>query len=100
MNTSNQDWHPADIKAALEKADWNFSKISRRLGHKDKRTAYRVLRYPYPVVEQIVSELLGIPPQTIWPTRYLPDGSPKGRGIRRKYTKFTTVGNGKHVASA
>ena len=94
MKFNLQGWHPADIKAALQKAGWNFSKISRAMGHKNPRTASSVLARPYPVVEKMVAEIIGVHPAHLWPYRYSPDGSPKGRGVMRTYPKFKQVGNG------
>ena len=101
MGKKTQGWHPADVKAALEKAGWNFSKISLQImGHRDKRTSYRVLRHPYPVMEKVVGELLGVHPAEIWPDRYKADGTPSGSGIRRKNIKFPTLGKDKNAAVA
>ena len=38
---------------------------------------------PYPKYERLIAEHLGTTPQTIWPSRYRNDGTPKsGRGER------------------
>lgn len=77
-----QDWHKADIKAALEKKGWTFCSLSKSLGY--KRDGLRnCLHVPAPKAERIVAETIGLPAQSIWPSRYHPDGTPKsGRGER------------------
>ncbi len=63
------DWHKADIKAALEKAGWSLSRLSRHHGY--TRTALKnALSKPWPKAERLIAEALGIRPQTIWPSRY------------------------------
>lgn len=66
--------HPADIKAALEKAGWNQRKIIRSLRFKGKSEAMvsraiagkeRAL-----AVEARISEITGIPLQKLWPQWY------------------------------
>jgi len=77
-----QDWHPADIKAALEKRGFSLARLSRLNGY--YRTAAAVaLHLPYPKMERLISGAIDETPQTIWPSRYREDGSPKsGRGER------------------
>lgn len=77
-----QDWHRADVKAALDKAGTSMAKLSRE--HDYSSGSLRMaLRLPWPKAEAIIAAALDIPPQTIWPSRYHPDGSPKsGRGQR------------------
>jgi len=76
------DWHPADIKAALEKAGWSLRSLS--IAHDyDAKSLSSVMRKPWPRAERIVGEAINYPPQRIWPSRYHADGTPKsGRGER------------------
>ena len=68
------DWHRADIKAALEKAGWTLSELSTKNGY--NRTAVGIaLAHPWPKVEAIIAKAVGVPPQSIWPSRYHPDGT-------------------------
>jgi len=78
----SKDWHKADVKAALEKKGWTFCSLSASLGY--KRDAIRnCLHVPSPKYERIVADTIGIPVQTIWPSRYHADGLPRsGRGER------------------
>jgi Ner family transcriptional regulator len=77
-----QDWHRADIKCALDKKGTSMAHLSRVNGY-GKDSLRVALRTPWPKAEAIIAAAIGIKPQTIWPTRYRPDGSPKsGRGER------------------
>lgn len=77
-----KDWHRADIIAAVRKSGTNLQQLSR--GHGFGRTTLSNALYgPYPKYERLIAEHLGTTPQTIWPSRYHADGSPKsGRGER------------------
>lgn len=101
-----QDWHRADIKAALEKAGTSMSKLSREHNY-CSGSVRMVLNVPWPKMEKIVAAALGLSPQTIWPTRYRPDGSPKsGRGERGlgRYKPaavvYSVANKGKHNKTA
>lgn len=65
----SQDWHPADIKAALEKAGWTLRKLSQHHGYRPGSLAF-ALRKPWPRAQQLVAEAIGEDPRTIWPSRY------------------------------
>lgn len=89
-----QDWHRADIKAALEKAGWSLRQLAIANGY-----AAGVMKHPlnqqYPKCERIIADVLGVTPQTIWPSRYNPDGSPKKmpRRTRAIYLKPSNLSN-------
>ncbi len=74
------DWHPADIKAALEKVGFTLADVSRLEGLQP-RTAPEVMRKPYPRIERAIANILGFSPQEIWPNRYDAKGRPLG-GLR------------------
>jgi len=100
MSKQPQGWHRADIKAALEKRGWSLYAISRHMGHSNPTTASTVLFKPWPVVQQLIGEILGVNPAEIWPERYNTDGTLKGRGVRRTYREIKRVGNSKNAAVA
>lgn len=77
-----QDWHRADIKAALEKAGWSLQRLSRANGYQTG-SLRMALRVPWPKAEALIAAVIEITPQTIWPSRYRPDGSPKSRRHER-----------------
>lgn len=71
-----QDWHPADIKAALEKAGWTLRQLSIAYGYAPD-TLKNVLREARPVAQEIIGTVIGVKPQVIWPTRYDVAGAPR-----------------------
>lgn len=86
MNTSrapkkpaHKDWHRADIKAALEKRGWTLRRLSQARGMAPTYLA-NALDRPVPRGEAIIAEVIGVPAQQIWPSRYEADGSPR-RGL-------------------
>lgn len=87
------DWHRADIKAALEKKGWSLRQLGITNGyHPD--VFKNALARPYPMIERLIAQAIGLTPQAIWPTRYYPDGSPKnGRGkpVSNGYKRKSTT---------
>lgn len=76
------DWHPEDIKAALRKRGHTLSGLSVANGY-GVSTVGVVLRRPAAGVQALIASCLDVTPQTIWPSRYNPDGSPRRRNQRR-----------------
>lgn len=64
-----KDWHPADIKAALEKAGWSLRRLSQHHGYSPCLLQVALAR-PYPRAEGLIAEAIGVSPETIWPSRY------------------------------
>lgn len=62
------DWHPADVVAALRKKGKSLRQLAAANGYKHIDT---VLHKPWLAGEQIVAKALGLKPQEIWPTRYI-----------------------------
>lgn len=83
-----QDWHKADIKAALEKAGYTFRGLAKARGLGSSYFTHP-LHYPRPTAEAALAAVIGVPPQTIWPSRYEPDGTPK-RGLARQLRETST----------
>jgi Ner family transcriptional regulator len=78
----NQDWHAADIVAAVRKTGNSLQRLSRTNNLADS-TLGQALYRPYPKCERIIADYLQVKPQVIWPSRYNQDGTPKsGRGER------------------
>lgn len=71
MNTqkgmSHHDWHPADVKAALEKRGISLRKLAHENGYSHFQ---RVLTTHWWAAEQIVARALGKRAEEIWPSRY------------------------------
>jgi Ner family transcriptional regulator len=65
----HQDWHPADIIAALKKRGTNLSALSRQAGLASSTLANALAR-PWPKGEWLIAGALGVHPAVIWPSRY------------------------------
>ena len=63
------DWHPADVLAALKKRGLSLVKLSTDNGY-HPTAAGKALKRPWPAMERIIADALGLPPETIWPSRY------------------------------
>lgn len=89
---AHQDWHRADIIAAVRKAGSNLAQLS--FAHGLNSPGLRnALDVPAPRYERLIAEFIGTTPQKIWPSRYHADGSAKsGRGERGigRYQRKTT----------
>jgi lambda repressor-like predicted transcriptional regulator len=96
-NTS-QDWHPADIKAALHKAEKTLTSIAAEHGLTSSSTLSAALVRSYPLNEKRIADALGLHPKEIWPSRYNEDGTRKPQGFRvlqqKKCTRAVTGRNG------
>jgi len=99
---SREDWHPADIKAALEKKGWTILGLARHHGLKGSSALSHTFERSYPANEKRIADALGVLPQDIWPSRYNADGSKKPRGLRgaiaAKCTPQNCQSNGNEAA--
>lgn len=77
-----EDWHPADIKAALEKKGWTLRALAQRHGLSSSSPLSHTFLRSYPLNEKRIADAIGVPVQDIWPSRYHADGAPKLRGLR------------------
>ncbi|MFU9135912.1 helix-turn-helix domain-containing protein [Erwinia tasmaniensis] len=66
---NREDWHPADIIAALKKKGTSLSALSRESGLASS-TLSNALRRPWPKGEKLIADALNERPESIWPTRY------------------------------
>ena len=64
---SSTDWHPADVKAALEKRGLSLRQLAHAHGYSHFQ---RVLTTHWWAAEQIVAAALELQPAAIWPSRY------------------------------
>ncbi|ADP11187.1 MULTISPECIES: helix-turn-helix domain-containing protein [Erwinia] len=69
MTHNPQDWHPADIIAALRKKGTTLAAQSRLAGLSSSTLANALCR-PWPKGEWIIATALNIHPSKIWPSRY------------------------------
>ncbi|WP_374342656.1 helix-turn-helix domain-containing protein [Azonexus sp.] len=100
---SREDWHPADIKAALDKAGWTLRALAQHHGLTSSTPLSHTFLRSYPLNEKRIADAIGVTPQEIWPSRYYEDGSKKPRGLRAlrlKSTQSRCQRNGNLRASA
>jgi Ner family transcriptional regulator len=76
--TTASDWHPADVLAALKKRGQSLAGLSVANGY-HPTAAGKALKQPWPAVERILADALGVQPNTIWPSRYDGEGLPLPR---------------------
>lgn len=95
-----QDWHPADIKAALNKRGITLAGIARAYGLKGSTSLSSTFTRSYPLNEQRIADALGIHPMLIWPSRYNPDGTRKLQGFNViQFNATTQACNSKRTAA-
>ncbi|MCX7174160.1 MAG: helix-turn-helix domain-containing protein [Proteobacteria bacterium] len=87
---SHQDWHPADVVAALHKRGLTLRKLAERYNISPP-AVIKALRERNLPSERRIAEAIGIPASDIWPSRYNPDGS---RTDLRKLTRPARAVNG------
>ena len=63
------DWHRADIIAALKKQGWSIRALAAQ-ANVHPTTLYSALVKPYPKIERVIADALGMRPEQIWPQRY------------------------------
>jgi len=66
---AKQDWHPADVLAALKKRGKTLSGISTSHGY-HATAAGKALKQPWPAMEALIAAAIGVAPEEIWPSRY------------------------------
>lgn len=76
------DWHREEVKAAVRKSGITLKALSEKHGYQAD-ACRRATRFPWPAVEKIIADALGLSPQAIWPSRYDAKGHPL---TRRKST--------------
>jgi len=65
-----ENWHRADIVAALHKAGWSLRKLATHHGYSSPTTLAVPLDRPWPKGERLIASAIGIHPASIWPARY------------------------------
>lgn len=73
--SSHGDWHAEDVKAAIRKTGISLSVLAVQNGYSPSSLIKALVRKAAPA-QQILARHLGIPPQTIWPSRYDEAGCP------------------------
>lgn len=75
----DQDWHWADVLAALRKAGWSLRQLALAHKYTDGNTLGEAKRRPFPKGERLIAGAIGVKPEMIWPTRYDVHGKPNRR---------------------
>lgn len=71
---SRNDWHPADVVAALHKRGLTLRKLAEQ-HNVSPRAVIRALRERCIPAERRIAEAIGVHPMAIWPSRYNADGT-------------------------
>jgi Ner family transcriptional regulator len=66
-------WHPADIKAAVEKAGGSLRQLS-LANELPEHSCRHALYAPCFAAELVIAEFLGMSPRELWPERYNAEG--------------------------
>ncbi|MBW1213089.1 helix-turn-helix domain-containing protein [Pantoea allii] len=69
MQNRTEDWHPADIIAALRKRGTTLAALSRQSGLSSSTLANALSR-PWPKGEWLIADAINVHPSEIWPSRY------------------------------
>lgn len=62
------DWHRADILAALRKNGWSLRSLA-QAGNVSYNTLKTALDKPYPKMERLIANAVGVAPEEIWAAR-------------------------------
>ena len=79
--TPSPDWHAADVIAAFRKRGTSLRQLALARGYAP-RSLHKALSHPWKRGEEIIAAALGVEPRTLWPSRFLTDGTRVDR--RRK----------------
>ncbi len=92
---SQEDWHPADVIAALRKRGITLRALAVMHGIKDSSSFSAALVRSLPANEKRIADALEMHPKDIWPSRYFEDGTRKPQGFRAiQRTAADTARNG------
>ena len=85
-----QDWHKADIIAALHKKGTSLAAESRAAGLSSSTLANALTR-PWAKGEMLISKAIGVPVEEIWPSRYfdVQTRKPVTRPMRTRHQVLT-----------
>lgn len=90
-----EDWHKADIVAALHKRGYSLRQLSVAQGFAPTSLS-NVLHRQVPSWQKIIADVIGVSPLEIWPSRYDEDGqSLDGRKKPKQLNNNTLSQSGK-----
>jgi Ner family transcriptional regulator len=73
-------WHREDIKAELRKKHGPLYKLSSSWGYSPSAVIVALGTPGISTIERRIAADLGIPPHSLWPDRWSPEGQPLPRG--------------------
>jgi Ner family transcriptional regulator len=80
---TQEDWHWADVMAAIRKNGWSLRQIALAHGYATGTALGDVARRAWPKGEAILAVYVGVDhPKVIWPSRYDAEGRPSRRSGR------------------
>lgn len=97
---NREDWHPADVIAALRKKNMTLRSLAHAHGLKDSSSMSAALVRSLPANEKRIAEALGIHPMDIWPSRYNDDGSRKPQGFRAVQCNAAHIARNGNISKA
>jgi len=74
---TDADWHPSEVKAALNMAGWTLASLAEHYGLCNGSGISKALVGSFPLGEKRIADALGLHPKDIWPSRYEKDGTRK-----------------------
>lgn len=95
-----QDWHPADIKAALHKKGITLASIAKAYELTSSSTLSSTFTRSYPLNEKRIADAIGVHPKVIWPSRYNLDGTRKLQGFRELQFNATALARNSKTTAA
>jgi lambda repressor-like predicted transcriptional regulator len=95
-----QDWHQADIIAALRKKGITLAGLARAYGLKSSSTLSHTFLRSYPLNEKRIADAIGVHPMELWPSRYNKDGTVKLRGFRAIQFNATAMARNSKTTAA
>jgi len=93
-----EDWHPADIAAALKKKGISLAGLAIANGYHPTATG-KALKRSWPALEHIIAKALGVEPAEIWPSRYAECVRPGRRSGKRLVSADQPTSTGSGVDS-
>lgn len=83
-SSTRTGWSPARVKFELAERGHTLTSLARDNGY-HQTAGSRVLRTPWPAMEEIIAAAVGVSATDIWPERYDPDtGIPKSYLPRKR----------------
>ena len=77
-----QSWHPENIKAELRKRHGSITRLAVSWGYSRSAISNALSRPQYSAqVERRIAAALELPPHSIWPDRWHPNGEPRTRTV-------------------